>query len=581
MSPSWLETLYHKGDKTQRPHSITVVRCYREPIDIYPISEATVADLPLPIEDCDTDHGGAGDTVSGRFCPQNSAVDRELEMLHRRINSGDANAQQLIDSRLILCWLAQYHPDLYRCMPVEGLVLHPVAAYSHRNLPDIGRFILQSLVERNWKSNLIVNVVCNSMPCLKRNRVTFLEEKDFRHPHCTVLVNILHGLLMGLYPNTAKRPSFWARVRLAGELRQVMTQGLALQAHFLCRNLSLLKLAMMEYVWFMCNQHLVTEREAINKVHGMAMFMDIFPNIADGFRQEHLQSCDWGWEGLNSAASLSVDRCIRTCKFRMGRAPVQRDLCGKWKRLADNQVDMFYYASEMHCTTIPGVLWNIYRNIYPELTVEEFNIIEHIHSRCKVYTLPSNLVADQCRMLLERYNSDYAQFNNIMRVHICLRCCNKGNGEWIHSKLRLCMRSKKLICTNCNLDSTIISVNMLGKILMVQNVSYYLCPVCGKCRRWNFTGTEFTCVDCNHAASRPMSQSKKRCCVRCGKTTNLEWHTLLNTEIGCNVQVYICSKHSLPSHIMRFVVDVQDFCRSAVAYDRHRLEARMRGGNRR
>jgi len=45
--------------------------------------------------------------------------------------------------------------------------------------------------------------------------------------------------------------------------------------------------------------------------------------------------------------------------------------------------------------------------------------------------------------------------------------------------------------------------------------------------------------------------------------------------------VYICSKHSLPSHIMRFVVDVQDFCRSAVAYDRHRLEARMRGGNRR
>lgn len=589
MSPAWLETLHTEDAPPAEEGSVWVVRPRIDPVDIFPIAEIKYEHMPIPL---DAGQVGAsespvsephceGSHEAPRFCPQNPRVNRELEVLHARIKAGDSKAQTLVDSRLMLCWLAEYHPELYRSLPEEALLLHPAVAHSYRHLPDIGRFVLQSLVDRNWKTNLLVNVICNSMPCLKRNRVTFLEERDFQHPHCTVLVNILHGLLLGLYPNTAKKPSFWCRVRLSGELRQAMTLGLDRQARFLHTHLNLLKLAMMEYVWFMCSHNLVTEREAICKVHGMGTFMEVFPNIADSFRQDNLQAVQWRWAEFNETAALYVERCVRTCKFRMGRAPVQRDMCCKWKRLTDEQLDLFYYCREMRCTSIPGVLWNIYSPIYPELGVEDFNCIEHLHSRCRAYTLPMNLVAQQCRSLLERYSGDYAQFHNVMQAHLCLRCCNKGNGDWIQSKLRLCMNTKQLICTNCNMSTTIVPVNMLGKILCIQHQAYYLCPICCKIRRWNFSGTEFTCLQCGHLP-RPTKPppARRRCCVRCNKTTNLEWVTLLNATMGVNVHVYLCSRHTLPAHLMRFVVDIKDFCRAVVAYDRHRQEGKGRAHRR-
>ena len=137
--------------------------------------------------------------------------------------------------------------------------------------------------------------------------MAFLPAQSFVHPYSSVLVNLLHGLLMGLYPNTAKKPSFHQRVKCASELRKIMTSSLQQQADFLCSNLNLLKLAMMEYVWYSCNHFLVTEKEVICNVQGMQTFFDICPNVADAFRQETLQ-VDWTWERLDEVALMCVDR---------------------------------------------------------------------------------------------------------------------------------------------------------------------------------------------------------------------------------------------------------------------------------
>jgi uncharacterized protein YjeT (DUF2065 family) len=616
--------------------SIAVMRQGREPLDIHPLGCLSEADLP-PREGW-VPGGGFQENDAKNFCPEDPVLDTELKGLHESLHAGETRAQLLIDTRLLACWLATTAPGLYRSVPRESLVPHPASAHHHKMLPDIGRFILQSLAHRDWKTNLIVNVICNSMPCLKRNRVAFLDKDAFAHPHAAVLINILHGLLLGLYPSTAKRPAFRCRVRLAGELRALLCAPLRTQAEFLQGHLPLLKLSMMEYLWHTCGTYLTTELDAISHVHGMGTFMEICPNICDGFRQEGLQEASWTWDSLSSTAATFVERCVRTCKFRMGRAradaeghafwvppwkpypmrvvlpgiPHQESLqeplhtpggqappfsyiakanqeppqppqapVAKWKRVAPTQSHLFEVAREMHVAQAPGVLWSVYADLHPELTVEDFHLIEHLHSRCRVHPLPCNLAATQARMLLETYGQDHAQLASVSRVHLCLRCCNKPNADAIATKLRLCMHTGRLICVSCASHLPVVAVDLLGKVLVVQGVTYYLCPICGGCKRWAFSGTEFTCVDCRHRPAPTPPRPAPRRCLHCSKTNGLERDIFLFTELGVKVQVSLCSKHALPAHVSRFVTDVGDYCRAARACQAEQAEARKCRGRRR
>eukprot|EP00960_Hanusia_phi_P063431 765487-Hanusia_phi.AAC.3 len=595
MSPSWLDTPYPggreagggcAGEAAERGpgECVVVMRPGTAPLDIHPIMQLSPGDMPADPEG-GAAPGGAetpgGDPTALLFCSEDPELDRELSGLHQELRKGRHAAQLQIDARLMACWIARTNPALYASVPREALVLHPSAAYHHKTLPDIGRFIVQSLVQREWKADLIVNVICNSMPCLKRNRVNFMDRARFAHPHATVLLNLLHGLLMGLYPNTAKRPSFGCRVRVAGELRRLMTSALQEQGDFLFGHLHLLKLAVMEYVWHMASTHMVTEHDAILKVHGMPTFLEVCPNICDAFRQEQLQAGGWGWAGLNEAAAAAVDRCVRTCKFRVGRLPASRDERAKWRRVGQDQLHLFAVAREMHACVNPGVLWSLYHPSHPGLSVNDFSLIEHIHARCRVYPLPCNLVARQAEMLLDRFGDDHAQFTNVMKVHICLRCCNKIAEGSVNAKLRLCMDTGSLVCTGCGVPDTVVAVNMLGKVLVIQSAAYYLCPACGLCRRWAFDGTEFTCVSCRHTSKPAPRRSRSRRCLRCSKANNLERATLLLPSLSVRVQVSLCSKHTLPAHIMKYVVDVGDYCRAAREHQRAQLEAKAGARRRR
>jgi uncharacterized protein YjeT (DUF2065 family) len=522
------------------------------------------------------------------FCKEDPVMNHYIRCMHERLKRGVEHAQIMIDQGLVTCWIAGRHPALYARIPPEARLLHAGVSYHHTTLPDIGRFISQSLVQKDWKSNLILNVICNSIPCLKRNRVAFLPQQSFVHPYASVLVNLLHGLLLGLYPSTAKRPSFQQRVRCAGELRGIMTSGMAEQARFLCGHLNLLKLAVMEYVWYACNHFLVTERETICGVQGMQTFFDICPNVADAFRQETLQREGWTWARLDEVASMCVDRCVRTCKFRSGRNSPSKEVAAKWKRIGEDMDHLFDAAKEMHSVGVNGLLWKIYHREYPHLSVEDFNLIDHLHARCRVFPLPCNLAAMQSSTLLRRFSADHFQMNNMMKVHLCLKCCNKINGPTVSSKLRLCMETNELRCASCGLRNSIVSVDMLGKVLVIQGASYILCPCCGMFRRWAHTGTEFTrpCQIQGHPQGQLQGQLQERgrgCsreCIKCGKTSNLERVVVLNAQYGVHIHIYLCSKHMLPSYILKFVVDIRDLAVACVNYDQTR-DRRRRMGRRR
>lgn len=624
----------------------TVVHNDYNSVDIFPIHERlNISDVDcmsyeMAMEDFKNAANGA---KNHWFCKEDPILDHYIRKMHDDLKHGSTHAQVMIDRSLITCWISKKFPDIYHRIPYESRLLHPSIAYHHSTLPDIGRFISQSLIQKDWKSNLVLNVICNSIPCLKRNRVAFLPEQSFVSPYAPVLVNIMHGLLLGLYPNTAKRPSFDQRTRCAYELRCIMTSPLQEQARFLYNHLNLLKLSMMEYVWYSCNTFLVAEKDIVCGTQGMQTFFDICPNVADTFRQETLQDTlqdsllssdegidngDWTWERMDEVASVCVDRCVRTCKFRSGRHTPCKEITVKWKRVTEDMEYLFDAAKEMNPVNIYGLLWKVYHHSYPDLTVEDFNMIDHLHSRCRVYPLPCNLTAMQCSALLKRYSSDHFQMDNMMKIHICMKCCNKLNGFTVSSKLRLCMQSNQLRCASCGLQNSIISVNMLGKILVIQGVSYILCPCCGTFKRWNHTGNEFTkpCEFANHYSnprigtslssilkmsndynceysdirsrknksgpvraedvtmvnSKLIKNGRSCCkeCIRCGKTSNLERVTVLNAKYGVQIQLYLCMKHILPSYIMKFVVDIKDLAQACVNYDISR-EKRRRCGKRR
>lgn len=125
----------------------------------------------------------------------------------------------------------------------------------------------------------------------------------------------------------AKTPTFNARVQMMSRMLQLTSHtATSEQLQFIYTYPSLMKICFMEYSinalmdWLPCERVLL-----FGSATGSAASMQTYSNIAvamcDMFRQDAIVTGTESWQSLNAAASVSIERCIRVCKFKLFRAP--------------------------------------------------------------------------------------------------------------------------------------------------------------------------------------------------------------------------------------------------------------------
>lgn len=137
-----------------------------------------------------------------------------------------------------------------------------------------------------------------------------------------------------------------------------------------------------------------------------------------------------------------------------------------------------------------------------------------------------------------------------------------------------------LTCDSCP-PGTVVTINMVGVFLKVCSTSYYTCPGCTRMRVWWGDGHDIppspdgsSVCGCageslathHHHHHRQQQQMQQivppRCMVCNAKNTGRPFMTLPDLRGRAIVRCYLCTRHSLPHHIVKHITNTMDLERA-------------------
>lgn len=182
---------------------------------------------------------------------------------------------------------------------------------------------------------------------------------------------------------------------------------------------------------------------------------------------------------------------------------------------------------------------------------------------------------------LERIASTCQRQARVRRTyHVCLCCERRGR----MAAPRLCSRTFQTVCQNCQDRSECIpAIDMVGRVVTVQNKQLYLAPCCARIQEYTGTGRDFASREhwnekqqCQHTCrtSEDGAQSKVRkvrhsCFVwNCQAQAAARVHRVVDHLQGCMESVHLCYKHTPPEELLKRVKNFKQLCDTCYAWDK-------------
>ncbi len=329
------------------------------------------------------------------------------------------------------------------------------------NVPDlwvIMRDTLKNIMhprKKNMEKNMLHVIFMQAIPCFHQTN-----KQPSVDVNISVVWNILLALLLGLYKNANKKPHFMLRVRFFEEIHKLLTSPMHVQEAFFLKHSSLVVLAFMEYITQITPLYWPVEYEFLLKHHGLELFFSKIPLICDDFR---VLNIGVSWEDLEKEAASKIHKCSRTRRLN------KTEFHGSGhKRVACDVRDF------LECP----VLVHPYNMMEYKLVSHAFRVplalLRDGHSLMQVHQLPSNVKKVQKEKLQAKYGCVKQQYMN-SRLHVCVHCAYHKNNTY--HKFRLNIHDEKLTCSDC-LGSQVISVDLLGRTLVMHGNTHILCPMC-------------------------------------------------------------------------------------------------------
>jgi hypothetical protein len=212
--------------------------------------------------------------------------------------------------------------------------------------------------------------------------------------------------------------------------------------------------------------------------------MQTYSNIAvamcDIFRQDAIITGQESWRSLNSMAAISIERCIRVCKFKLFKAP---EPIVKGPHL---NPELFDEEGIMTSSMLQPNSMDLAMSLFGDDRQRAATCLL-VHSNLKVFPLPECVAIQQMEAADRMYSACSARLRAVQQMSFCSVCAINGKG--FSSKLRICCITGRVSCITCP-PGTVVNINMIGTLLKIGSIYYYLCPCCINLKVWTSDGMD-------------------------------------------------------------------------------------------
>ncbi len=452
-------------------------------------------------------------------------------------------------------------------------------------------------------------MLLQALPCIRRY---IRKDKGEIRGH-QIGLNVLLGLLLGLYPSAVKFPPFHVRVAVYSKVHQLITCGSG--RAFCDSHPMLMTMAFMEYCAHVISSYMPAEFEVILCESGMPAYFTGIPLACDVFRQEMLNSLECGsdiaWALLEEHCAVVVDKYTRSCK---NKAKTRREDHGLGVRVEREVVQIF--------SSLPFVIPydvhlgdSTHRMIGSELALldqsgsmplaceggsdmegkrlrKQYDAVAAMQRLLCVSSLPANVIRMQLRSLRACMGVCERSALDGMTLYICASCGlgSAGASRSIQTRGQCRLDGAEcfgavgdarplLVCSHCQMPA-MLAVNTLGRIVALRSQRFYLAPCCGTVQVYKGSGVEFQseyCMrgggegtrgqlssevmlhSCPHQRSKSQSRLQRARCEVC-QTTSAgavapEVFTTVDHLTGCMRSIRLCSRHAPRQDALRHVAN--------------------------
>lgn len=424
-----------------------------------------------------------------------------LSQLHRNLSTDNPGVRARIDSHLL------------------GPVLDRNDTFHYHNLPDLTRFFRNAITTGTWNDNMVSCIMQSTFVNQKKNKVC---TGPNRLTERTALINTLHGLLLGLYPYNTKHMTWDHRAKIVKSLREAM-----LQKDFVQKNYCLIQLSVSEYLNNVIPDFCPVEEQLLERSNQLRF------SINQQCEQFRVMSASIildespFWTKLNNLAESCFSPIVRLLKTH------QKKLVKSCTTSCKNfqKFDTIMQFPRIMLSSTPMAQLSL---LYSYMSFEELQSIESIMGCINISMLPKDVVEKHTK-LLENTGGCSIYQKSKSHLHVCFPCAMRYKSKLDAQKFAYNCKSEMVQCSTCSAES--ICVNMIGRVLTVKGVSYYLCTGCLKLCTWK------DCIDlCS--ACKPSTSQKMDVCIACTKRTYEIFRQVIDIDCLQIVDIPLCFKHS-------------------------------------
>jgi hypothetical protein len=432
-------------------------------------------------------------------------------------------------------------------------------------------------------------------------------------PLVPIYINAMLGLLLGLYPRCSKRPGFSMRVRIVRTVRALLTSPASVQVAFITRHVSLVRLAMVEYFANVIELYCPVEYSLLQRHVDVDAYVNLCRSSCDLFRvnnlsegvQENMHNKPLEWGKLDQLAYKMTDKIIRSTRVEtklVNYVPIhhksikklvssdiykKQDSCNEFLSLVKGCAVACWHDD--HNYLYQRMLLEISKNDHHtghnlvETTLDLNLVVSDIHSIIRVTMLPVNFIRAQVETLRKIYEHDTVPLIVATKKRVCLHCLLRIAPkqfvleEKINGNIRMNLETDMIFCNRCMSDKHIINIDLIGRLLRINQQYMYICIECGEIHEWKSDGSDLIrCPDkpkdrmllrCeNHEDALESNKFKNlvtgKCrthCFVCSKLCTGHGLWLLHAASLRMIHFDLCSTHLPPLYMLKYIIDTGNY----------------------
>jgi hypothetical protein len=190
----------------------------------------------------------------------------------------------------------------------------------------------------------------------------------------------------------------------------------------------------------------------------------------------------------------------------------------------------------------------------PGIQFRESEALEEIWTSVYIRALPSHTTGGQMAALDRLGKMCFMVERELHHLPMCLACALTRRADVLKSLFRFDTVEMRLVCNECMRHQSVVSINMLGRVLFVRDKVIVLCEHCLRPKYW----------DSACACLQTDANSADTCCV-CNTQNIVSSKQVVDLRALRMKTVHFCYKHSLSCVI-----------NDATVYDVHALEQELR-----